>query len=151
MILLMRNHANEFVPGCDLTLVRMDAALVGIIADRARQCARAEREDRALAELRFWDPSPTCILLWVGGDVAEAVEQALEEGDGWAVLDDGALGPFEAAHADCTQMAISASSAPAISWSYRVGSEPIRTYAIPLDGLATKLGSPLGDLLCDLP
>ena len=66
------------------------------------------------------------------------------------MLDDGALGSFEAARADCAQMIVSAGVAPAVSWSYRVGSEPVRTIDVPLAGLAARLGSPLGDPLHEI-
>ena len=151
MILLMRNTVNEFVPGCDLTLVRVDAALVGIVAQRARQCARARQEDRSLAELRFWDQSPQCILMWLEAGAADAAGKALQTGDGWAVLGDDALGSFEAANVDCTQMAILASDSPALGCSYRVGSEPIRAFDVPLAELGRRLGSPLGDPLRAIP
>jgi hypothetical protein len=89
MILLMRNHVSEFVPGCDYTAVRSDAELVVAIARRAGQCLRMRVSDGSLAEARYWDASPEC----VGSpdpETAEPIEEALERGDGWAVLDDNA-------------------------------------------------------------
>jgi hypothetical protein len=146
MILLMRNHVGEFVPGCDWTVVRLDAELVVAIARRAGQCLRMRVSDGSLAEARYWDASPEC----VGSpdpETAEPIEEALERGDGWAVLDDNAMGAFEVAKADCTQMAITPGDSPAVAWSYRVGSEPVRTFDVPLDELGRRLGSPLGNAL----
>jgi hypothetical protein len=148
MILLMRNYTNEFVPGCEHTAVRLDAAPVDTIARRAKAAIRAREDDGSLAEVRYWDASPWCIGS-PDPETAEAIEEALGS-DGWAVLDDGALGSFEDADVDCTQMAISAGDAPSIAWSYRVGSEPIRTVDVPLKDLAARLGSPVGNPLRDI-
>ncbi len=150
MILLMKNHVNEFVPGCDYTVVSVDAALVEMIAKRAASCLAMRSADGSLAELRYWDASPQCVGL-PDPETAEPIEDALEEGDGWAVLDDGALGEVELAHADCTLMVIVASDAPAIAWSYRVGSEPIRTIDVPLCELGRRLESPASNPLRVMP
>ena len=84
-------------------------------------------------------------------DVEEAIEEALTQGDGWAVIDDDSLGPHEVASADCTQMVLSVGGTPAVSWTYRIGSEPARTVAVPLAELGRQVGSPLGDPLKDIP
>jgi hypothetical protein len=150
MILLMKNQVNEFVPGCDWTAVQVDRPLVEAIAARACLCRQWRKADGSLAELRFWDANPQCIES-PDPETAEASEDALNGGDGWAVLDDNALGTFEAAHADCTQMTISLGEESSVSWACRVGSEPIRTVDVPLAELGRKLGSPLGDPLKDIP
>jgi hypothetical protein len=150
MILIMRNTVSEFVPGHDWTAVRLDAAVIDAIRRRAIACAAVRLADGSLAELRYWDASPQCIGS-PDPETAESVEEALDKGDGWAVLDDDALGSFEEAKADCTQMTISAGDSPSVSWAYRVGSEPARTFDVPLDALAARLGSPLGDPLHDVP
>ena len=53
MILVMRNEVDEFVPGHDWTVVRLDAALVGRIAARARACRAMREADPSLAEARY--------------------------------------------------------------------------------------------------
>ena len=140
MILLMRNTVNEFVPGCDYTVVRIDPALIESIAARKKQLIAMKMADASLAEVRFWDASPECI----GSLDPEApdIEDALERGDGWAVVEDDALGSFDAASADSTQMVIVASDSPIVAWAYRVGSEPIRTIDVPLADLKRRLSSP---------
>ena len=150
MILVMKNMVNEFVPGCDYTAVKVDAAIVDLLRRRAIACAAVRMADGSLAELRYWDAGPQCIGA-LDPDVQESVEEDLNQVDGWAILDDDALGSFDAAHADCTQMVISAGASTSVSWSYRVGSEPVRTADVPLDGLRRRLGSPLGDPLATLP
>ena len=151
MILVMRNQVlNEFIPGHDYTVVRLDAALVETIAARIASSKKMRLTDGFMAEIRYWDASPQC----VGSpdpETVESIEDELDQGDGWAILDDDALGSFEPAKADCTLMAIIASNEPAIAWAYRVGSEPIRTVDVPLDQLAARLGSPLGNPLRELP
>ena len=42
-----------------------------------------------------------------GTDVMEDIERALDEGDGWAVMDDTVLDGMEAMACDCTLMTIS--------------------------------------------
>ena len=146
MILLMRNHVDEFVPGHDYTAVRLDATLAGLNARRAVACRASRLAEDSLAEARYWDASPIC----VGSpdpDMEGSIEQALHRGDGWAVLEDGALGAYEPARADCTQMVISVGESPSVAWSYRVGSEPVRTADVPLRDLFRRLGSPHGDPL----
>lgn len=150
MILITRNHLNEFVPACDYTMVKLDAAVIDLVRRRAIACAAVRLADGSLAEVRYWDASPQCVGS-LDPDIQESVEEALEQGDGWAVLDEDALGAFDAAHADCTQMTISAGDSPSVSWTYRVGSEPVRTFHVPLAGLADRLGSPLGNPLAGLP
>ena len=150
MILLMRNTVNEFVPGCDYTAVKLDDALIDLVRRRAIACAAVRLADDSLAELRYWDASPQCIES-LDPQVEESVEDALVQGDGWAILDDNALGSFEEAKADCAHMVIVVSGSPALAWSYRVGSEPVRTGDVPLSDLAVRLGSPLGNPLLDLP
>src|ERR1035437_2850632 len=115
MILVTRNHASEFASGCDYTVVRLDAALVEAIAARARQCRRMREQDGSLAEIRHWDASPQCIGS-LDHETAASIDEALDEGDGWAVMGDDALGAFEAAHADCTQMAIMDYDSTSIEW-----------------------------------
>ena len=68
----------------------------------------------------------------------------MDRGDGWAVLDDGAQGAFEPAKADCSQMVITANDDPSVCWSFRVGSETIRTAYVPLRELSCRPESPLG-------
>ena len=119
-------------------------------ARRAIACAAVRLADDSLAELRYWDASPECVAS-PDPETAESVEAALDMGGGWAILEDSSLGTFEPAKIDCTQMVILSGDSPSVSWSYRVGSEPVRTVDVPLVGLATKLGSPLGNPLLDLP
>lgn len=148
MILIMRNHVGEFVPGRDQTVVRLNAALIEAVAARVMMGRRLRELDTSLAELRYWDASPQCIES-LDRDVEEAIEAALESSDGWTVLNDAALGSFEVTRADCTQMVVSAGDSPTLAWAYRVGSEPIRTFEVPLKDLAVRLGSPIGDPLGD--
>jgi hypothetical protein len=145
MILLMRNHLNEFVPGCDCTAVRLDEATIDAIRRRAIAAAAVRLADGSAAEVRYWDASATCVG---SPDPAteESVEGALGRGDGWAVIEDGALGAYGPAKADCTMMVIAAGDPPSVAWAYRVGSEAIRTVDVPLDALRRRLG-PLGDPL----
>ncbi len=146
----MRNLANEFVPGCDYTVVRLDIALVALVAKRAAACRDVRSADGSLAELLYWDASPEC----VGSpdpEKAESIEDALERGGGWTLLDDAGLGSFEPAKVDCTRMAVSAGDEPSVAWSCRVGSEPVRTIDVPLRGLGLRLGSPLGGPLRKKP
>ncbi len=150
MILLMRNHVDEFVPGCDYTAVNMDSALVETITQRAASCRLMRVRDSSLAELRYWDASPRCIGSLVPAMEA-TIEEALERGGGWAVMGDGAISSFSEARADCTHMVIVACDSPILAWSYRIGSEPIRTVDVPLADLVARLGSPLGDPLRELP
>ena len=154
MILIMRNHVGEFVPGCDHTVIPITHDWVVEVGRRARQCLRMQKSDILLAELRYWDASLECVKS-LAPEMEEAIEEALDSSDGWAVLDERVLGPFDAAHADCTQMVILARDSLAIAWSYRVGSEPIRSFDVTLKDLAVRLGSPIGDPLgnplCDLP
>ena len=150
MTLLMRNHVGEFVPGCDWTAVKVDRSLAELIAARACLCRQWRKADASLAELRFWDASPRCIGT-PDPDAEEAIGDALTQGDGWAVLGDDSLGSHELASADCTLMVVSVGEEPGVSWAYRVGSEPVRTVAVPLAELGRQLGSPLGDPLKDIP
>jgi len=150
MILLMRNHVNEFVPGCDYTAVKVDATLIEAITRRMETCRAILVADGSLAELRFWDASPQCTGS-LDPETESVIEDELDRCGGWAVLDDSALGSFKGAHADCTHMVIVACDSPAVAWSYRIGSEPIRTVDVPLADLVARLGSPLGDPLRDLP
>jgi hypothetical protein len=96
MMLLMRNQVNEFAPGCDHTVVRLDDALVDLVRRRAIACAAVRYADDSLAELRYWDASPECIGS-LYPEAAASLEGMLGRGDGWAALDDDALGQFEAA------------------------------------------------------
>ena len=150
MILVMRNEVDEFVPGHDWTVVRLDAALVGRIAARARACRAMREADLSLAEARYGDDAAECVAS-PDPDTEDSIERALERGDGWAVLEDDALGGYEEADADCAHMVVTAGDSPAVSWAYRVGSEPVRTAGVPLAGLAARLGSPLGDPLDMVP
>ena len=151
MILVMRNQVlNEFIPGHDYTVVNLDTALVKAIAARIAAGKTMHLTDGFMAEVRYWDASPECVGS-LDPETVESIEEALDAGDGWAILDDDALGSFEEAKSDCTLMAIVASNEPAIAWAYRVGSEPIRTVDVPLAGLADRLGSPLGNPLRELP
>ena len=146
MILLMRNRLNEFVPGHDYTMVKLDAALIETIARRVTTSGTMRAADSSLAELRYWDASPQCVGA-LNPDTAESMEEALDRGNGWAILDDDALGSFEEAKADCTLMAITACESPSIAWAYRVGSEFVRTVDVPLGTLSRRLGKPLGNPL----
>ena len=150
MILLMRNHLNEFAPGHDWTAARLDAAAIDAVRRRAIAGQAVRLADGSIAELRYWDAAVQC----VGSpdpETEESIEEALDHGDGWAVIDDGALGAFEPAKSDCTQMVIIVADAPALAWSYRVGSEPVRTVDVSLKELAKRIGPPLGDSMKDLP
>jgi len=149
-LILQNSCVNEFLPGCDFTVVNMDFALVAVIAKRVAVCQAMLDADRSLAELRYWDASPQCIGSLVPS-MESAIEHDLDQGGGWAVLDEDSLGSFKEAHADCTHMVIVACDSPAVAWSYRIGSEPIRTVDVPLADLVARLGSPLGDPLRDLP
>jgi len=149
MILVMRNHMNEFVPGHDWTAVRLDAALIETVKGRAIACAAVRLADDSIAEIRYWDASARCVAS-PDPKTAEAVERALDKGDGWAVMEDGALGSFDAGETDCSQMAISAGDPPSVAWSYRVGSEPVRTVDVPLHALSRRLGHS-GRPLRDIP
>ena len=146
MILLMRNTTSEFVPGHDWTAVRMDAAIIDLIRRRATACLAVRWADESIAELRYWDVGAVCVAS-PDPDAAEAVEAALGRGGGWAAMEDGALGSFDEAKADCLQMVISSGAPPSVGWAYRVGSEPIRTCDVPLGELRRRLGRPLGDSL----
>jgi hypothetical protein len=84
-------------------------------------------------------------------NIQESIADELDRGDGWAILDDGDLGSSREAHADCTRMIIVAGESFSVAWSYRVGSEPIRTVDVPLADLAARLGSPLGNALMMIP
>jgi hypothetical protein len=150
MILLMRNHVGEFVPGCDYTVVRLEPALIRGITRRVAAFLARDPVVGAVAEIRYWDINAECMSA-PDPEKAEAIEDALDRGDGWAILNEAAVGPFDADAADCTQMVIVTSNAPAVAWSYRVGSEPVRTVDVPLAGLAARLGSPLGNPLRGLP
>lgn len=149
MILVMRNLSNEFLPGHDWTAVRLDGETIGLAKRRAMAAAALRRADGSAAELRYWDASAWCVA---SPDplTAEDVERALDDGDGWAVMGDGALGSFERGETDCCQMIVSAGDPPSVAWAYRVGSEPIRTVEVPLDAVSRRLG-PLGRPLRDIP
>jgi hypothetical protein len=150
MILLMRNHVDEFFPGCDYTAVKLDAALLGTIRTRAMASSAVRWTDESLSELHYWDASPQCIGS-LDADIQESIDAELDRGDGWTVLSDNALGSFKEAHTDCTRMIIVAGESFSVAWSYRVGSEPILTVAVPLADLASRLGSPTGNALVMIP
>ena len=148
MILLMRNRAGEFVPGYDYTAVRVGKRLIEAIARRAAKCQKMLDDDCSLADASYWDSSPKCMRPQ-GADAAEGIELALDEGDGWAVLDDAVLDGLEAVACDCTLMTISLCGI-AVLWDYRVGSEPVQTVDVGLKELAGRLGHPLGDPLAGI-
>ena len=151
MILIMRNQVlNEFVPAHDYTVVKLDAALGETIAQRALASRAMRLTDGFLAEIRYWDASPQCIAS-PDPETFEAIEGELDRGNGWALLDDDSLGSFEEAKTDYTLMAIVAAESPSVAWTYRIGSEPIRTVDVPLADLAARLGLPLGNPLRDPP
>jgi hypothetical protein len=146
MVLLMKNIVSEFVPGCDHTVVRLDEALAVLIARRVIASQAVRLADESVAELRYWDASPIC----VGSPdpkTEESIEEVLDSGDGWAVLEDDALGSFVPGETDCSRMVVSAGDPPSVAWSYRAGSEPVRTCDVPLDALSRRLGKPLGNAL----
>ncbi len=146
MTLLLKNHLNEFVSGHDWTTVKLDAALVAEIARRAQRGMDLLAQDRSVSETRYWDASPQCIGS-ADPETEEDISNAIEEGDGWSIVEDNALGSPAYGDADCTRMVISTEGGPSVGWTYRVGSELIRTVDVPLGDLAAKLGSPLGDPL----
>lgn len=147
--LLMRNHVSEFVPGCDYTAVKIDHRLVDTVARRAARCRAMLDDDGSLADISYWDSSPMCMQP-TGGDAGEEIERALDEGDGWAILDDAALHDWEVTPCECTLMTISLCGI-AVLWEYRVGSEPVQTVNVGLKELAGRLGHPLGDPLAGIP
>lgn len=149
MILLMRNHVGEFVPGCDYTAVRIDKCLVEAVARRAARCRAMLDDDPSLADAGYWDSRPRCMQP-SGTDVIEDIEDALDEGDGWAVMDDAVLDGLEAVACDCMLMTISLGGGTSVLWDYRVGSEPVQTVDVGIKELAGRLGHPLGDPLAGI-
>jgi hypothetical protein len=150
MMLVVRNHVGEFVPGCEHTVVRIDADVVNVIARRAAACRAMCAVDPSSAEVRFWDDRPVCVES-PDPEREEHVEHALDRDDGWSVLEDELVGTFGAARIDVTQMVIGAGNPPTVAWAYRVGSEPVRTFDVPLPELGCRLGSPLGNPLLVRP
>lgn len=150
MTLLLKNHLNEFVPGHDYTVVGLDAALVTSIARRARQCLAGQSADGSLAECRYWDASSRCIAA-PDPETEEIIADAIETGDGWSIVEDNVLGLPQYGDADCVRMVISLAGGLSVGWSFRIGSEPVRTADVPLVELGRQLGSPLGDPLGELP
>jgi len=149
MIMLMRNHVGDFEPGCDYTAVKLDAPLVEAIARRAMACRSMLADDPSLADASYWDPSPKGMR--ARDDAAEAIERALDDGDGWALLDDSLMEGLEAVACDCTKMTISVGGGTAVLWDCRVGSAPVQTVDVGLNELAAKLGHPLGNPLAAIP
>ena len=150
MILLMRNHVDEFVPGCGYTAVRIDRRLVETVARRAAACRAMLDGDPSLADASYWDTGPRCMQPR-GADAADGIERTLDHGDGWAVVDDAVVDGLEAVACDCTLMTLCLGSGTTVLWDYRVGSEPVQTVDVPLDELGRRLGSPLGDPLTGTP
>ena len=150
MILLMRNRGGVLDADCDYAAVTIDKELVEAIARRAMACRAMHDGDPSLAEASYWDPNPKGMRAR-GDDAADAIDRALDDGDGWALLDDSLMEGLEAVACDCTKMTISVGGGTAVLWACRVGSAPVQTVDVGLNELAARLGHPMGDPLAVIP
>lgn len=135
MILLMRNHcSNEFLPGCEITVVEIDAGLLASIRRRADAFLKLKAEDASLSAVRWHDGGSACadateaLTTAVTGDPDADLADWLEERGGWAVVPDLDLPPGSLANIDCPRMVVTANGDEAeVGWVYRVGSDEVVT------------------------
>ena len=85
MKLLLQNHcSNEFLPGCDATVVDIDDGLVALAMKRAEAFRQLAKADPSLSAVRYWDDHPACIndgpaLLAAAGDPDRTLCELLED------------------------------------------------------------------------
>lgn len=135
MKLLLRNHcSNEFLPGCECTVVQVDQELLDLVARRAESFRQLRLEDTPLAGIRWWDGRPRCFSVdeamaaRITGDREAQIEDWLEERGGWALLPDLDVPDEILADTDCARMVACAGRLGVeVGWTCRVGSDEVWT------------------------
>ncbi len=94
MKLILQNHCdNEFLPGCEWTVVDLDPDLMGVIETRGKAFRQMKAKDDSLWQTRFWDWRPTCINAFealdavVPKDASMSFNEWIEDADGWVLVD----------------------------------------------------------------
>ena len=153
-LLIQNTCANEFLPGCEYTVVDVDAALMATVAARTRAFMRALADDRSLWQARWWDSRPVCFSAFDGLDgLARGCpfDQWIEDGGGWVLVGDLAVPDREIVATDCQAMTLTAAVAIVeVGWVYQVKETPevIRTAGVDLRLLGGMLGDgTLGEIL----
>jgi hypothetical protein len=149
MKLLLRNHSSdEFLPGCEYTLVDLDPELMALIARRAETCRRIHQEDGSLTAIRYWDARPVCINSTaeieqvVVGDEETSLEDLMDEQGGWTVLADLNPPDGDIVETDCQRMVLLVEGDEVeFGWVFLVGDVEVRTDAVKLSALLETMES----------
>ena len=133
--------SNEFLPGCDYTVVDIDGALMDLIAARGETFRNLKARDSSLWQLRFWDWRPCCFNSFDTLDamVPTAADSDfvgwIEKSGGWVVVGDVMIPENVIICTDCQTMTIMAEGGDVeVRWVFNLkdSAEVIRTVGVNL-------------------
>ena len=158
-LILQNTSANEFLAGCEYTVVDIDGDLIGTIAARGGAFRKFLAADPSLWQLRFWDWRPGCINHFAGlDDLPDAAgtpfDGWIEEQGGWAVVGSLPVPDEAVVSTDCQTMTISADGpVTEVGWVYHLKDSPeiVRTAAVPFPELERRIATAAARPACEQP
>lgn len=147
--MILRNSCpNEFTPGCEWTVVDIDAGLIRVIEQRGRAFREVQAKDDSLWQARYWDSRPVCF------NSSEALDALVpevsgmdfdgwnEDSGGWVVLGDLVIPDGQIVSTDLRTMTIGTEGDDIeVGWVFNLKdcAEVIRTAVVNLSELTRRL------------
>lgn len=147
-LIIQNSFTNEFLPGCEFTVVDIDKGLTGVITARGKAFRRLMVGDSSLWQARYWDWRPVCINSFesldavVPAEGGSFFEEWIERNDGWVVVEDLAIPEAAVVRTDCQTMTIGVNGKEIeIGWVFNLKDSPdvIRTAAVNFSKLKARI------------